>query len=965
MAILSQPVPDVQRAAAAQARSEVPDALADLVYRMLEKDRAARIPSVRLVGAELEAISQSRKLQVRPEIGKGWQVEGPRQRPSIAESRFATPTPTATEAPRHDLPVQPTPFVGREAELVELDRLLKDPDTRLVTILGVGGMGKTRLALEAAGRQVGRYPDGVYWVSLAPLLKAEAIVPAVAGALGFTFYAGAVAPRQQLLNYLHQKRALLLFDNYEHVLEGVDLVSDILRAAPETKVLATSRASLNIQEEHLYHIGGMEFPEPIPAESDETPKDALDYSAVKLFMQSARRARPGYELQADDLKYVSRICRLVQGMPLGILLAAAWIEILSPEEIAYELETREDLDFLSTDLRNVPERQRSMRAVFDHSWSLLTARERGVMEALSAFRGGFTRAAGQEVTGASLTTLRTLVNRSLLHRAPTGRYEVHELLRQYAAEKLDQSPDAGRAVRDAHSAYYATALAQWADDLKGVRQQTALAELNVEIENARAAWEWAFEHVPERAPAERMNKAMDGLALFYHSRARFAEGESAFRRAADRLAGPLPSDTVCPPDAVCLLRAQLLARQSWFCVLSGRNEQARESLRQSLDLLGASGSADTRRGRASALYVMGHIEVSGNIEKAWQSFRQALALHQALDQRWEMARTLGGLATVSKFQGDFDRAKELSQKAVTIFRELGDRIALVASLLSLASVLEFRGQFEECERLEREGLAMARDTGDQSLVCTGLLWLARTLICKGEFAESYLLLEECLRIGDDMGAKLFWAYGYAWSLQGMTMAHLGQYEEARVHLQQALALARKADILWAIGRGFLGLGLVALAEGNADRAWQYLQEGVAALQKVGDRTHLGSCLAVLAGAARRLGRPSEARGYLYAALQLSSAMREALTLQYALPMTALLLIDLGQAERAVEIYALASRYGSVADSRLWEVIAGRELAAVAAVLPPEVADAAKARGRARDLWATVEELLVELPDRQP
>jgi non-specific serine/threonine protein kinase len=349
-AILTQPVPDLS-----QVRPDVPDPLADLVYRMLEKDRQQRIPSVRLVDAELEAILAGGG---KRDAGGKRQEAGPGYPPSTA-SRFATPTPPA-EA-RHNLPVQTTPFVGREAELDELDGLLADPDVRLVTVLGVGGMGKTRLALEAAARQVDRYAHGVYFCSLAALRLAETIVLSIAKALGFALYQG-LDPKQQLLNYLRQKKVLLLLDNYEHLLDGVGLVSEMLRAAPEIVILATSRVRLGIQDEHLYHLSGMDYPD------WETPEDALAYSAVKLFLQSARRVRPGFELVAGDLKYVSRICRLVGGMPLGILLAAAWVEMLTLEEIATEI--ARSLDILETDLRDVPARQRSTgcaRAAAQHA----------------------------------------------------------------------------------------------------------------------------------------------------------------------------------------------------------------------------------------------------------------------------------------------------------------------------------------------------------------------------------------------------------------------------------------------------------------------------------------------------------------------------------------------------------------------------------------------------------------------
>jgi serine/threonine protein kinase/predicted ATPase len=979
MAILRQPVPDL-----AQVRPDVPESLADLVYRMLEKDRAARIPSVRLVGAELEAISQGFRADANrgrfPSAKvEGWELGRPKQ-PQITESRFAAPTPTI-EAPEqlrvaHNLPVQPTPFVGREAELVELDRLLSDPDVRLVTILGVGGMGKTRLALEAAARQLDRYTHGVYWVSLAPLSSVEAIVPTVASALGFTFYGAAssgtaaVTPRRQLLDYLSQKRILLLFDNFEHLLEGVNLVGDILQVAPAVRILATSRASLNIQEEHLYHIGGMEFSGPMTETSasttqapDKTVEDAVDlesragYSAVKLFVQGARRVRPDYMLQADDLQYVSRICRLVQGMPLGILLAAAWMEMLSPKEIARELasDAGQSLDFLATELRNVPERQRSMRAVFDHSWSLLTVRERGVMEALSVFRGGFTRKAAQEVTEASLRELMALVSKSLLHRAPTGRYEVHELLRQYAERQLDIDEKAA-AARDAHSAHYAMALEQWAVALKGPRQQAALAEIEDDAQNTRAAWEWAV----ERGQVEWLNQALEGLGMFHKLRMRYEEGEAAFRAAASRL-GAMKQGTA---RRVCVAA---LTWQALFNRQLGRAEVARQLLQRSLSVLAGPELAglDVCVENANVLLEMGWIEYwSGNREQAKQLAMQSLSLCRTLDDRRATGNALSILGNVLQMMGEYEMARQSHQEALDIRRTLGDQRGIIESLAELGMAFANQGQFHEAERSARESVAIGRQLGDRICCIAGLFRLANVLNSKGEFTEGVSLSEENLAVLTDLGTSvpLAWARNQV----GFGKAHLGQYNQARVYLQQGLALARQVDFRWGLGSALLGLGYVALAEEQYADARQRLQESIAVLRETQARSDVGRPLALLAGTARGLGRFSEAREYLCEALQIAAEIRDLPTAMHALPVAALLVAsqdpaDLErQAERAVEIYALASRYGHVAHSRLWEDITGRHITALVAELPPDVVTTAQARGQARDLWTTVAELLAEL-----
>jgi predicted ATPase len=283
--------------------------------------------------------------------------------------------------------------------LTDLNDLLTDPTCRLLTIIGPGGIGKTHLAVETARLAVAHFTDGVYFVSLAPLESTDSLIPTIAAALSFSFYEG-VAPQQQLLDYLRAKTMLLILDNFEHLLDGTGLVTQILQVAPGLKIVATSRERLKLRDEQLFHLSGIDFPTP------KTLEAAAETSAVKLFVDSARRVQPDFTLESDDLAQIAEICRLVQGMPLAILLAAAWVELLTPAEIAAEL--GQSLDFLESEWQDVPNRHHSMRAVFDHSWGLLSEPERETFQQLSVFRGGFTRQAAQEVAGASLKNLRDL-----------------------------------------------------------------------------------------------------------------------------------------------------------------------------------------------------------------------------------------------------------------------------------------------------------------------------------------------------------------------------------------------------------------------------------------------------------------------------------------------------------------------------------------------------------------------------
>jgi len=939
VAILTQPVPDLGLLC-----PDVPDALADLIYRMLEKDCGQRIPSVRLVGAELEAILSGRTI-VFPATRLS-----PAALPT--EDRFATITP-ATAVPKHNLPVQSIPFVGRETELAGLNRLLADPDVRLVTLLGAGGVGKTRLALEAGAAQMDNF-YGVYLISLASLHSVEAIVPAVAEVLRFSFYEGG-EPRQQLLDYLWQKKVLFIMDNFEHLLEGAGLVIDILETSPDVKILATSRARLNVQGEQLFHMAGMDLPdwEGTDKVVPSLPEDAAQYGAIRLFLAGARRAKPDFELTAGNLADVAQICCLVQGMPLGILLAAAWVEMLTPAEIADEI--GHSLDFLETDLRDVPERQRSIRAVFDYSWHLLPEREREVLQALSVFCGGFTRSAAQKVTGVSLRELMALVNKSLLHRTPVGRCEVHDFLRQYAAEKLDRSAAASETAHDRHSAYYAAFLQQREADLCGARQQAALVEIEVDSENARAAWNWAA----ERRKVQRLEQAVDSLCRFYAWRGRYQEGEVACRGAASRLALAKDLPAMASGEGQRVL-VKILARQSAFCRVLERAELASQLLQQSLALLEKADSAgqDIRREKAYVLLQIGHVRLDSDLEGARRSYEQSLVLYRTLGDRWDAANALDSLSRVAQSLGSYDKARQMGKESLEIRRALGDRKGIASSLAGLSYIALSQGQLEEGERLRRESITIRQDIGDRAGIASGLLNLGGILFSLGKFAEAHSLLGESVAVYNDLGFRD--GLARANNVLGLAKMHLGKYEQARAQGQRDLCLAREIDNLWGIGHSFALLGRVALAEEAYPEARRLLQESTTVYRTIGERDEWVKAFVFQGVAARGLGQPSESGQYLLESLQAAVETRAFGSLIQVLPLITLLLADQGDEEWAVELYALALCQPAVANSRWFQDVAGRHMTAVADTLPPDIVMAAKERGEARDVQATVAELLVEL-----
>lgn len=484
---------------------------------------------------------------------------------------------TSAEQFNHNLPSELTPFLGREMELKALETLLGESHNRLVTIIAQGGMGKTRLALHVATQLLQTFPQGVYFVALDRINSAELIVQSVAAVLPISL-ASNEDPKLRVLDYLRDKSILLVMDNFEHLLvnqdsrklsnnfehvpDGATFVQEMLTAAPSVQILATSRLRLNLTSETVFNIGGLTIGAPAVAQN----------SAIQLFVQSAKRTRPDFELNDTTLPSVTRICQLVEGMPLAIVLAAAWINTLTVKEICDEIEA--SLDMLETEQRDVPSRQRSVRVVIESSWNQIDATAQKQMMRLSVFRGGFTRAAAQETVGASLRSLSQLVDKALLRRDPdTARYSMHELLRQYAQELLDRSASEDRDAHESHAKFFADFMqARW-KDIRGEQQIAALGEMEADIDNIRIAWN----HWIANQDVRRAMEFLDPLWFYFEVHSALIPAIQLFDAAIKQL-------TSEATEIVCL-RAQIRSRQAWFIGVIGQPEEGLQIAMESVEVL--------------------------------------------------------------------------------------------------------------------------------------------------------------------------------------------------------------------------------------------------------------------------------------------------------------------------------------------------------------------------------------------
>ncbi len=740
------------------------------------------------------------------------------QRAGTAAQNRATPS---------NLPQTLTPFFGRKAEIADLETAIGDRNYRLFSLVGAGGMGKTRLAHEVAQRQLPHFAHGVFFVDLAGVDRADALPSAIASALGITH-------SEQLLNALRQRETLLLLDNFEQIVDGVHFVLKLLQQTERIVVLVTSRIQLNVQAEDIHRLHGLPLPKP-----DARLADATRSAAMRLFGDRMRRVDKRFRFSAENLPHVTAICQLVEGMPLGIELAAAVAAVQPLAHITQAIQA--DRDLLATTLHDVAPQHRSIRAVFNSSWRLLSQAEQQTLSRIALFRGGFTAEAARLLAGCESAELTRLSHKSLLriNRLTEGvRYDMHELLRQLALEQLADAPQ----FQQQHSSYYCTQLAATEPALYGKEPALAVRKLNRELDNIRQAWRFAV------AQREFGRLAQTATAWMH-----FAAAQGLYEEVSDLFAELLNAN---PPQVDAL---PIMASRARLLFQRGHLEQSRL-------LAEAVVVADGVPAREVALAQLTLGEIArevGEVESAETLLQTALshAQQHSLDALAGtiMATHAYHLCVVSRY----DECKAVASAALQLAKTLDHTRLQQRVQITLAIAASAQDQLEQTRRYAESALALTdltRDHAIESRANNVIGWVARRT---GDYAKSAKRHRRSLALSRDAGDLI--QMMHAEFNLSLALHHLGQLKSAEEHAANVVATAKTFSLIEAEALGEYALGYVLLATVRPLQALAAFERCLVIYRQLGHRSSIVEHQIGAAAAAQQAGKHELAYEYVAAA----------------------------------------------------------------------------------------------------
>jgi predicted ATPase/DNA-binding CsgD family transcriptional regulator len=754
-----------------------------------------------------------------------------------------------------NLPGLLAPIVGRAETLAEIHALIARPEIRLLTLTGPGGVGKTRVALEAAAALAGMFLDGVYFVSLAPVVDPTLIVPAIANVLGVQ-QTGERSLEESLAHFLHQRHLLLILDNFEQLLAGAMVVSELLAGAPGLKIIVTSRALLHLYHEYEFPVPPLALPE---AERPLPPEELMANPAVMLFVQRARAGNPAFALTASNAAAVAQLCARLDGLPLALELAAARIKLFSPEEMLQRLESR--FAWLTGGPRDAPDRHRTLRAALEWSYNLLEPEEQALYARLAVFAGGWTLESVEAICGGLGSdaldvpgTIASLIDKSLVisysPQAGTRRFTMLETIREYALERLVETGDERR-VRDAHLAYFLRRVEEgWPEPPLGHLVGEAAARLSGDHDNLRAALTWAWTSGDTTTGLELAASLVPFWSLHLH----FKEGRQWLYRFLE-----------ATPPSVTRARARALAGAAWVTGNQGDFEAGQALLGQSVALWRSLGD-NIQLARATSYQA--HLLVrAGKVLTARSLCEEALAIAEETGDAWTRLRALAECGFVASWMGDYPAAAGWLERAITLARGLGDRDTVLSLLAEISRMELWKGDLDSARARTQEmkhGPWVVRNPMDRASLLDFLGDLNREA---GELDTAREMREEAASIWKELGLDL----EYAWSI-----VHLGDLARWQQNLDgagsrydESLALFRHLNMTIGIAWTLYCTGHLALLRDAPEQAGRYFRESLhlfdSSAEDPGSKL---ACLEGLAAVYAHQGRPAIAAKLLGACARL-------------------------------------------------------------------------------------------------
>lgn len=768
---------------------------------------------------------------------------------AVVREKVTAPAP---KAPAKQL----SELIGRHTELEELSDLLSKDDCKLLALTGLGGVGKTRLALELAEKQILQFEHGTFLVSLAGVQDSERIVSAIAQALSFSFY-GNRDPKEQLSDYLQNKQTLLLIDNLEHLLEGAAVLSDLLEHAPRLKLLITSRQKPELPDVWVYPLKGLTY-------------QTEGSDAEALFIKKALRQEPSFEVK-NNKAAIRDLCALVEGLPLALELAAAWVKDLSCEEILSEIKS--NLDFLK---RDSSDHQANMRAVFEHSWALLSPEQQSLLAQLSIFRGGFSREAAQEIMHVSAYLLLSLSSRSLIRKEAANRYSVHELVRQFAEDKL--SSEQRRNVQAKHAQYFVAFLQNQEADLFGAKQQESLASVHTDLNNIQSLWLWLSQN-----NLDLLDSILKPFLHFYEVKCLFKEADSALKAAS----------LLVTKDS--LLHTKLLIRQGIFQTHLGAMAEAERNLKQGL---AQAKQQNNNTEVALALMNIGQLErKKGNYLIASGTWRESLVLYEQLNDQHQIGNLLNNLGIIAAISENLDEAHRYFSKSLELRQSLQDQRGIAIVKKNLGNVLRETGHYQEAKLLYEEALALSEALDDKQGIAFGLGVLAKIHL----FEENYDKAQKCFKESAELRAEMGDLWGLAVSTDNLgVVARLKKdYASAKGHHKRSLALRKRIKDEQGVADSHFGLGQLARAMGHAELALSYLEQSLAANQSIKNNWCIATSQLEIGQVHLATEQPEHAKRHVLNALKHAQQTRAEPLLLQILPVLAKLYKTEGNLEGAL------------------------------------------------------------------